>query len=200
MRLAVGNSHVRKLTEKSESNRAQNRFLETRADDHVAVRPQQYRRLVFQYFRQRFTPFDSADETHLGIDRRAFGWEKSRVHVHRPKTAFQYTEKRAPLRVGMANAHHIRTSAHDTGVNWPFVGRRFFAPQIVAVEVEQDQPIQRRTAGAYAGQREKSFGSGNTKAYVAVAVGDPFPIENMTAVNQLRLEFFKFARIERGYA
>src|SRR5262245_4134065 len=160
--------------------------------------PQQYRGLVFQCFRQRFTPFDSADETRFGIDRRAFGWEKSRVHMDGTKTALQYAEKRAPLRVGVTDGHYVRASAHDTGVNVPFVGRWLFAVQIVAVEVEQNQPIQRRTAGAYAGQREKSFGSGNTKAYVAVAVGDPFPIENMTAVNQLRLKFFKFARIERG--
>src|SRR5262249_60711986 len=115
MRLAVGNSHVRKLTDKSESNRAQNRFLETCADDGVAVRPYQHCRAVFQDFRQRFTPFDSADETRLGIDRRAFWWEESRVHVHPPKTPFQKTEKRDPLLVGMGNAHHIPNRTQEEG-------------------------------------------------------------------------------------
>src|SRR5215813_12747169 len=119
MRLAVGNSHVRKLTDKSESNRAQNRFLETCADDGVAVRPYQHRRAVFQDFRKRFSPFHGADETRLGIDRRAFGREKSRVHVDGTKAALQYAEKRAPFRVGVTDSHYVRTSAHDTGVNGP---------------------------------------------------------------------------------
>src|SRR5262250_1760414 len=159
LRLAVGNSHVRKLTDKSESNRAQNRFLETCADDGVAVRPHQHRRAVFQCLRKRFSPFDSADETRLGIDRRAFGWKESRVHVQRPKTPFQYTEKRAPLRVGMANARYIRTRAHDAGVNRPLIGRRFLTTEIAAIEVQQDEPIQRRPAGTHTGQSKKSVGT-----------------------------------------
>src|SRR5262245_47866875 len=199
MRLAVGDGHMRKLTEKSESNRAQNRFLETCADDGVAVRPQQHRRAVFQDLCQRFTPFDGADETRLGIDRRAFGREKSRVHVHRPKTAFQYTEKRAPLRVGMANAHQIRTSAHDTGVNRPLIGRRFLTTEITAIEVQQDEPIQRRPAGTHTGQSKKSVGTANAHAHMTIAVGDAFAIEDVTAVDQFLLEFLELNGIESGH-
>src|SRR5262249_31671441 len=49
------------------------------------------------------------------------------------------------------------------------------------------EPIQRRAAGAYAGQREKSIGSGNAHAHMTVAVGDAFTIENVTAVDQFCL-------------
>src|SRR5438093_3564603 len=116
------------------------------------------------------------------------------------KAAFQYAEKRAPFRVGVANTHHLGASAHDTGVNRPFIWRRFHATQIVTIEVEHDEPIQRRTARAYAGYGKKSFGSGNAHAYVAETVGDAFAIENVTTIDQFLLEFFEFAGIESGYA
>ena len=99
----------------------------------------------------------------------------------------------------MANAHHVRTSAHDASMNRPLVGRRFFSAEIVTVEVKDDEPIQSRTARAYAGYGKKSFGSGNAHAHVAEAVGDAFAIENVTAIDQFLLEFFKFAGIESGY-
>src|SRR4030095_972774 len=104
-----------------------------------------------------------------------------------------------PLRVSVANAYHIRTSAHDAGVDRPLVGGRFFAAEIATVEVQDDEPIQGRTAGAYAGYGKKSFGSGNAHTHMTEAVGDAFAIENVTTVDQFLLELFKFAGIESGY-
>ena len=98
----------------------------------------------------------------------------------------------------MTNTHHVRPSAHDAGVNRPLIWRRLHATQIAAVKVEQDEPIQGRTARTYARYGEKSFGPGNAHAYVTEAVGDAFPIENVTAVDEFLLEFFKFTRIETG--
>src|SRR5215475_5286326 len=96
MRLAVGNSHVRELTDKSESNRAQNRFLETCADDGVAVRPHQHRRAIFQCLRKRFSPFHGADETRLGIDRGPLGGRN---------LAYMWTGRRPPFNMLKSELH-----------------------------------------------------------------------------------------------
>ena len=84
----MSDGHVRKLSDKGESNRTKDRLLKTRTDDGVAVPPQQHRRAVFQDVRKRFTAFDRADETRSGIDGWAFGWKKSRIYMGGTKAAF----------------------------------------------------------------------------------------------------------------
>src|SRR5262245_40728905 len=96
----------------------------------------------------------------------------------------------------MANAHHIRTRAHDAGVNRPLIGRRFLTTEITAIEVQQDEPIQRRPAGTHTGQSKKSVGTANAHAHMPVAVGEAFAFEDVTAVDQCLLEFIEFNGIE----
>ena len=101
--------------------------------------------------------------------------------------------------MGVADAHNICAGSENAGVNRPFIGRGFRAAEIVAVEIQHDQPIQRRAAGAYTGYRNKSLAFGNAHAHMAEAIGDAFVIEDVTAIHQFLLEFFEFAGIESGY-
>src|SRR5262245_57443436 len=99
----------------------------------------------------------------------------------------------------MANAHHIRTSSHDAGVNRPFVRWRFFPAKIVTLKVQHDEPIQSRPAGTHTGQSKKSVGTANAHAHMTIAVGDAFAIEDVTAVDQFLLEFLELNGIESGH-
>ena len=84
-------------------------------------------------------------------------------------------------------------------MNWPFVGRRFGAAEIIAGEVLHDQSIVSDTAGADIRNSDKRICAGNTHADVAIAVGHAFMIENAAGHDELLLHFFELGGIEAGY-
>src|SRR5688572_21243340 len=84
-------------------------------------------------------------------------------------------------------------------MNWPFVGRRFGAAEIIARQVLHDQPVVSDTAGTDIGNGDKRVGSGNAHADMAVAVGHAFMVENATGGDELLLHFFELGGIEAGY-
>src|SRR6266550_1666047 len=187
-RLAVCHRHMRELAEEGKLNGAQDRLLEVRSDHCVAMGAQQDGRAVLQRKDECFAALDSADQSGRRINWRAVRGKELRVHVQRAKTAFEHAEKRAPLRVGVADAHHVRASFQNARVNRPFVGRRVLAAEKITVEIEQHEPVRRRTTRAHAGEREKCLSSGDAYTYMTEAVGDAFAIENVTAVDEFLLE------------
>ena len=53
----------------------------------------------------------------------------------------------------------------------------------MSLQIEHDEPVERRAAGAYTGDDHKRFGAGNSYADMAEAVGDAFAVEDVTAVD-----------------
>jgi hypothetical protein len=98
--------------------------------------------------------------------------------------------------MGVANADDIGASAQDAGMDRPFVRRRFLAAEIIAVEVEHNQAMDRRAARTDSCESDERFLIRNSHADVTEAIGDALVVENVAGADEFLFEFLEIGGIE----